>query len=195
MRVTLLALSTGSLPEWFAWRGRYLCCRKYSRYGGETEMFKTVAMENSTWAVVRTDPAKPRMMEVVATFFDEERAREYADLQNGEPAGQAAAAQAEPAPAPVARKRAAAPAKRAPAKVNGAHTEVDLSQRQSAVLRAMREKADENNEVAVKAAVLASAAQIPLGSLHSVLGSLEKKKLVQLTKAGSARSPAVYQML
>jgi hypothetical protein len=165
-------------------------------------MFKTVAMENSTWAVVRTDPAQPRLMEVIATFFDEARAREYADLQNGEPAGEAAPAQAAPepapapAPAPVVRKQAAAPAKRAPAKVNGSHEEeAELSQRQSAVLRAMREKADENNEVAVKAAVLASAAQIPLGSLHSVLGSLEKKKLIQSTKPGSARAPAIYQML
>jgi sugar-specific transcriptional regulator TrmB len=54
---------------------------------------------------------------------------------------------------------------------------------------------DENKQVAAKAAELAKAAQIPLGSLHSVLGSLEKKQLIKTTRAGSGRTPAVYQVL
>jgi hypothetical protein len=154
-------------------------------------MFKTVAMEGSTWAVVRTDPAQPRYMEIVATFYDEARARDYADLQNGgQPREESAEAEPEVEKAPPApRKREAA------ARSNGGSDETGLSQRQTAVLKAMRAKADENNQVAVKAAVLAQAAQIPLGSLHSVLGSLEKKKLIQATQPGSARSPAVYQVL
>ena len=45
------------------------------------------------------------------------------------------------------------------------------------------------------AAVLAEAAQIPLGSLHSVLQSLEKRGLIKNTRAGSARAPAAYQVL
>ncbi len=155
-------------------------------------MFKTVALEKSTWAVVRTDPAEPRLMEVVATFFDEERALKYADQLNGGHAGPVQSS--ERSPQAAAPKRA--PVKRAPAaKTNGSPVEAGLSERQSAVLKALREKADENNQVAVKAAVLAQAAQIPLGSLHSVLGSLEKKKLIQATRAGSARTPAVYQVL
>jgi sugar-specific transcriptional regulator TrmB len=52
-----------------------------------------------------------------------------------------------------------------------------------------------SNLVEVKAAVLAEAAQIPLGSLHSVLQSLEKKQLIKTARAGSARAPAVYQVL
>jgi len=97
---------------------------------------------------------------------------------------------------PKAEKAPAAPRKReTAAKPNGGHSDGDLSQRQSAVLKAMRAKADDSNHVAVKAAVLAQAAQIPLGSLHSVLGSLEKKKLIKGTQPGSARSPAVYQVL
>jgi hypothetical protein len=152
-------------------------------------MFKTVAMEN-TWTVVRTDPAEPRHMEIVATFYDEARARDYADMLNGgEPREEAAA------PEPIAAKAPAAPKKREAARPNGGQLEADLSQRQSAVLKAMRAKADAHNQVAVKAAVLASAAQIPLGSLHSVLGSLEKKQLIKSTQPGSARSPAVYQVL
>jgi hypothetical protein len=149
-------------------------------------MFKTVAMEGPTWAVVRTDPQQPRLMEVVATFYDEARAKDYADMQNGGSPDQ---------PKLREPKEKAAPAQRAAPKSNGAHDEADLSQRQSAVLKAMRAKMDENHEVAVKAAVLAQAAQIPLGSLHSVLGSLEKKHLIQSTRAGSARSPAVYRIL
>ena len=48
---------------------------------------------------------------------------------------------------------------------------------------------------AEKAATLAEAAHIPLGSLHSVLQSLEKKQLIKTARAGSARAPAVYQVL
>lgn len=154
-------------------------------------MFKTVAMEELTWAVVRTDPVQPRYMEIVATFFDEARARDYADVQNG---GQPREESGEIEP--KAKKAPAAPRRReAAAKPNGAPAEGELSQRQSAVLKAMRAKADDSNRVAVTAAVLAQAAQIPLGSLHSVLVSLEKKKLIHAAKPGSARSPAVYQVL
>jgi sugar-specific transcriptional regulator TrmB len=52
-----------------------------------------------------------------------------------------------------------------------------------------------SNLVEVKAAVLAEAAKIPLGSLHSVLQSLEKKQLINTARAGSARAPAVYEVL
>jgi len=71
----------------------------------------------------------------------------------------------------------------------------ELSPRQSAVLGAPRAKMDENGRVTEKAADLAEAANIPLGSLHSVLQSLEKKQLIKTTRAGSARAPAVYQVL
>lgn len=153
-------------------------------------MFKTVAMQESTWAVVRTDPAQPRYMEIVATFYDEARAREYAGTLNGaQPSEESGESE------PKVEKALAAPRKREAAKPNGAPAEGELSQRQIAVLKAMRAKADDSNQVAVKAAVLAQAAQIPLGSLHSVLGSLEKKRLILATRAGSARAPAVYQVL
>ena len=150
--------------------------------GSSTDVFKTVVLENSTWAVVRTDPARPRFMEVIANFYDEKRAKDYTDALNG---------QIEQ-PREKASAEARAPA-RASHKPNVA--EAELSSRQSSVLRALREKMDETKQVAVRAAVLAQAAQIPLGSLHSVLGSLEKKGLIQTTRAGSARSPAVYRIL
>ena len=54
---------------------------------------------------------------------------------------------------------------------------------------------DESRLVEAKAAALAEAAQIPLGSLHSVLQSLEKKQLIKTARAGSARAPAIYQVL
>ncbi len=152
--------------------------------GNGSDVFRTVVLENSTWAVVRTDPARPRFMEVIANFYDEKRAREYADLQNqtGQPGQQKEQEQVK-APAP----------ERTSAKPDAG--EPELSARQSAVLKALREKMDENRHVAVRAAVLAQSAQIPLGSLHSVLGSLEKKGLIQTSRAGSARAPAVYRVL
>jgi sugar-specific transcriptional regulator TrmB len=54
---------------------------------------------------------------------------------------------------------------------------------------------DANKQVEAKAAALAEAANIPLGSLHSILHSLEKKQLIKTARAGSARAPAVYQVL
>ena len=70
-----------------------------------------------------------------------------------------------------------------------------LSARQSAVLGALRAKMDANKQVEAKAAVLAEAANVPLGLLHSILQSLEKKGLIKNTRAGSARAPAAYQVL
>ena len=54
---------------------------------------------------------------------------------------------------------------------------------------------DAHNRVEAKAAALAGAAQIPLGSLHSILQSLEKKQLIKTERGGSARAPTVYQVL
>ena len=153
--------------------------------GSSSDEFKTVVLENSTWAVVQTDPGRPRFMEVIANFYDEKRAKDYTDLLNGQieqPHQQTEQSRVEaPALARTSRKPDIA--------------EAELSARQSAVLRALREKMDETKHVAVRAAVLAQTAQIPLGSLHSVLGSLEKKGLIQTSRAGSARAPAVYRVL
>lgn len=158
--------------------------------GSRAEFYKTVALEDSTWAVVRTETGNPRLLEVIATFYDEARARDYAAYQNGE-TGQPEAVTEEEVPAAAPKSREA-PSRQAP-RTNG--PEADLSQRQSAVLNALRDMMDQDNQVAARAAVLAKAAQIPLGSLHSVLGSLEKKNLIQAARAGSARSPAVYRVL
>jgi sugar-specific transcriptional regulator TrmB len=54
---------------------------------------------------------------------------------------------------------------------------------------------DANKQVEAKAAVLAEAANVPLGSLHSILQFLEKKGLIKNTRAGSVRAPAAYQVL
>ena len=150
--------------------------------GSSSDVFRMVVLENSTWAVVRTDPARLRFMEVIANFYDEKRAKDYMDLLNSqiEQPNERGSADA-PAPARASHKPDVA--------------ETELSSRQSAVLKALREKMDDTKHVAVRAAVLAQAAQIPLGSLHSVLGSLEKKGLIQTSRAGSARAPAVYRVL
>ncbi len=146
-----------------------------------SKAFKTVVFEDGAYSVVRTDPAKPRLMEVIATFYDASRARDYADIENG----QAPEQQPQMAPQVAAKKNIV--------EANGATP--DLSQRQGAVLNALRAKMDEHKLVAVKAAVLAEAAKLPLGSLHSVLGSLEKKQLILTMRAGSAQAPAVYRVL
>ncbi len=130
-------------------------------------------------AVVRSDPRTPRVLEVIAIFSEAERARDYADRENSR--------SAEPAiePREPLTRRSVEPTVATP----------ELSTRHSAVLGALRSTMDEHKQAAAKAAVLAEAAQIPLGSLHSVLQSLEKKGLIKNTRAGSARAPAAYQVL
>ena len=144
-----------------------------------TKPFSTVTFQDGSVAVVRSDPRTPRVLEVIAIFADAARARDYADRENSRAA--------EPAAAPkeaTARTAGGPPA-----------TAHELSARQSAVLGALRAKMDANKQVEAKAAILAEAANVPLGSLHSILQSLEKKGLIKNTRAGSARAPAVYQVL
>ncbi len=150
----------------------------------KNETLKVVALEDGSSAVVRIDSANPRLLEVVATFYDAARAQQYAQLtgvQKPEPV------------AKVSEPKLPKASNGKSAEANGAT--LDLSTRQSAVLDALRSKMDENKQVEAKAAVLAEAANVPLGSLHSVLGSLEKKQLIVNTRPGTPRAPAVYQVL
>jgi uncharacterized membrane protein len=141
--------------------------------------FSTATFQDGSVAVFRTDPRTPRVLEVIAIFADAARARDYADRENSRFAEPAS----EPTEAPT--KRRAEPTAPTP----------ELSARQSAVLGALRAKMDANKQVEAKAAVLAEAANVPLGSLHSILQSLEKKGLIKNTRTGSTRAPAVYQIL
>ena len=144
-----------------------------------TKPFSIVTFQDGSVAVIHSDPRAPRVLEVIAVFFEAERARDYADRENSQAA--------EPTTAPkVAMTRTAG---RSPA------TAPELSVRQSAVLGALRAKMDANKQVEAKAAALAEAANVPLGSLHSILQSLEKKQLIKTVRAGSARAPAAYQVL
>ena len=143
--------------------------------------FTTVTLEDGTFAVVRTDPSNPRLLEVVAIFYDTSRARSYAEMENGQSAAEA------PKFTPKAAPRKDS--------VEATVERPELSGRQSAVLEALRGKMNGSHLVEEKAAKLAEAANIPLGSLHSVLQSLEKKQLIKTARAGSARAPAVYRVL
>ena len=146
---------------------------------GSSDMFKTVEFEDGSVAVLRSDPRTPRVLEVIATFYDASHARDYADRENSRSAEPAS----EPIEAPTERR------------VEPTAPTPELSARQSAVLGALRAKMDANKQVEAKAAALAEAANIPLGSLHSILHSLEKKQLIKTARAGSARAPAVYHVL
>ena len=157
--------------------------------GSNGKTFKTVVFEDGTHAVVRTDPHKPRIMELVATFYDASSARDYADIKNGQSSEQ------EPTIAPPAASKLAPKAAPKQDIVEPTRISPELSERQSAVLKALRAKMNDNKLVELKAAVLAEAANIPMGSLHSVLQSLEKKQLILTTRPGSARAPAVYKVL
>jgi hypothetical protein len=154
-------------------------CAKDIAMSTSRKPFSTVTFQDGSVAVVHSVPRTPRVLEVIAIFPEAERARDYADRENSRSAEHTAELTEAPA----------RPAVEPPAAAS------ELSSRQSAVLGALRAKMDANNQVAAKAAVLAEAAQIPLGSLHSVLQSLEKKQLIKTVRAGSARAPAVYQVL
>jgi len=141
--------------------------------------FTTVTLEDRTFAVVRIDPRKPQFLEVIALFLDASRARSYAKMENDR-SGEGPVASTEASKQRTIETTEAIP---------------ELSARQRAVLESLRAKMNGSRLVEEKAAVLAEAANIPLGSLHSVLQSLEKKQLIKTARAGSARAPAVYQVL
>ena len=155
--------------------------------GSDRKTFKTVALDDDTFAVVRTVPSRPRMLEVVAVFYDLARARKYAHMENG----QFAELPIKPPPPPTLE-----PASTTEEEIKGPNgVGPGLTERQGAVLETLRAKAGEDNLVEIKGAELAEAANIPLGSVHSIIQSLEKKKCILTTRQGSAHSPAVYQVL
>ena len=165
--------------------------------------FKTATFEDGSCAVLRVDPLQPDIMEVIASFYDAARARDYARFENGErgvhqeeapieePASKPkpAASKAKPQPAETMSK--AKPKASEPIKDSAA----DLSERQLAVLNALRSLMDKKNLVEVRSAELAKASSIPLGSLHSVLASLEKKNMIRTERPGSAKFRAIYEVL
>src|SRR5215471_7922686 len=140
--------------------------------------FSAVTFQDGSVAVVHSVPRTPRLLEVIAIFSEAARARDYADRENS----RAAEPAREPTEAPTQRR------------VEPTAPIPELSARQSAVLGALRAKMDANKQVEAKGAVLAEAANVPLGSLHSILQSLEKRGLIKATRAGSARAPAAYQV-
>jgi hypothetical protein len=144
-----------------------------------TKPFSIVSFQDGSVAVVHSVPRTPRVLEVIAIFFDTARARDYADRENSRSVEHTAELTEAPTRTAVAPPAVAS----------------ELSARQSAVLGALRAKMDANKQVEAKAAVLAETANVPLGSLHSILQSLEKKGLIKNIRAGSARAPAAYQVL
>jgi hypothetical protein len=157
--------------------------------------FKTAIFDDGICAVLRSDPAQPHIMEVIASFHDAARARDYAKFENSQPDEHRA-----PTKGPASRARGSgaraagasqASASKAKAKILGA----DVSERQEAVLNALRSMMDKKSLVEVRAAELAKASSIPLGSLHTVLASLEKKKMIRTERQGSAKFRAVYEVL
>jgi sugar-specific transcriptional regulator TrmB len=54
---------------------------------------------------------------------------------------------------------------------------------------------DKQHRVEAKTAELAKASAVPLGSLHSILVSLEKKHMIKTERQGSPKNPAIYQVL
>jgi uncharacterized membrane protein len=173
--------------------------------------FKTAIFEDGTCAVLRADPAKPHLLEVIATFHDAERARDYVRFENNaadehqeertvikqvSEAMPNQASQAKTTQASTAKPRHAAEAKPEPAfKAKLETVATDVSERQQAVLNALRSLMDKKNLVEIRGAELAEASSIPAGSLHSVLVSLENKGLIRTERQGSPKFRAIYEVL
>src|SRR5215475_2581105 len=113
----------------------------------------------------------------------------------------ASKAKSNPLPAATSKPAAAPKSKRAPrtqAKpVSAPKTEngAGVSERQAAVLKGLRSLMDKQHRVEAKTAELAKASSVPLGSLHSILVSLEKKHMIKTERQGSPKLPAIYQVL
>src|SRR3984893_11917456 len=103
--------------------------------------FKTAILEDESCVVLRVDPSQPHIMEVVASFYDAARARDYARFENGEQVEhQEDAPIKEPAskpkpPASKAKPQPAAPISKAKPQTTEPikDSATDLSERQLAV--------------------------------------------------------------
>jgi hypothetical protein len=188
---------------------------------------KTAIFEDGTHAVLRADSANPRRLEVIATFYNAQRAQDYVRFQSGpseepqeerqpraKPAptakpGQRSAAKhrqaskakpklsaAQAKPAVEAKPELAAEAQAKPApEAKRENAAIEVSERQAAVLKGLRSLMDKKHRVEAKAAELAKASSIPLGSLHSILVALEKKHMIRTERQGSPKFPAIYEVL
>lgn len=186
---------------------------------------KAAIFEDGTHVVLRLDPSKPRIMEVIATFYSAEDARDYIRFQSntseapherrrrtatpkiaGAKPKQAPAAKAWQVSATKVKQPSAVMSKPAMAKskrmVEARATEAklqnaagDISDRQTAVLKALRSLMDKNKRVEVSRTALAKASSVPLGTLHSTLASLEKKRIIKTERQGSPKHSAIYQVL
>jgi DNA-binding MarR family transcriptional regulator len=198
---------------------------------------KIASFEDGTCAVLRADPAKPRLLEVIATFYDLAHARNYVrsgntpsvahrqerstpkqaakakPKQTSAKAAQAPAVKAkqvatakaaqapvQPRQAPAAKPKPASAAKPKPSPVaklasKAQPKDAGLSEGQMALLKALRSMMDRKHRVEVRGAELAKAASVPQGSVHSLLGSLEKKHLIRTERQGSAQLRAIYEVL
>jgi DNA-binding MarR family transcriptional regulator len=180
----------------------------------------TAIFEDGSCVVLRADSTKPRFMEVIATFYDAGQARDYVrshktPLAEHRPERRPVtkrAVEAKPVQASAARPQRASRAKpvqlpvskpkhapavqprRAPA-VHSKNVSADVSERQAAVLRALRSMMDKKYRVEVRGGELAKAASVPQGTLHSVLASLEKKRMIRTERPGTAQFRAIYEVL
>jgi DNA-binding transcriptional ArsR family regulator len=155
--------------------------------------FKTAIFEDGTCAVLRADPTKPHLLEVIATFHDAARARDYVRFENN-PSGEHQQKQLIVRQASAAKPIQALAAK--PGQASEAKTETAaVSERQKAVLKALRSMMDKKHLVEATKAELAKAASIPSGSLRSVLASLEKKGMIRTERQGTSKFRAIYQVV
>ena len=184
---------------------------------------KIATFEDGTCAVLRADPAKPRHMEVIATFYDLALARGYVTSE-GTPSvahrqerpiikqaakakpRQASKTKAAQAPAVKPRQATATKPKQVPAAKpkpapaaklasKAQPKDAGLSDGQMAVLKALRSLMDKKHRVEVRGAELAKAASVPQGSVHSLIQSLEKKRMIRTERQGSAQFRAIYEVL
>jgi hypothetical protein len=189
---------------------------------------KTAIFEDGTHVVLRVDRTNPRLLEVIATFYEAVDARDYLRFQaapSEEPqeekqriVRQAAPAKRKQAPAAKSGiasgagrnrlpasgrarvsetkpKRAAEVQVKPAARAMGQNGAAELSERQAAVLKGLRSLMDKKNRVEAKVAKLAKASSVPLGSLHSILVSLEKKQMIRTERQGSPKFAAIYEVL
>jgi DNA-binding transcriptional ArsR family regulator len=190
---------------------------------------KTASFEDGTYAVLRPDRTNPRVLEVIATFYEAAHAQDYVRFQAGpveqlqeeKPHAVKRVAPSKRKPAPAAKRSDASgtgpnqPAQPGPGrgasepKPKGAAglqaasasqaksptAPAGLSARQESVLKALHSLMDKKHRVEARVAELAKASSVPLGSLHSILVSLEKKHMIRTERQGSPKLPAIYEVL
>jgi IclR helix-turn-helix domain len=143
-----------------------------------TKSYVTIAMEDGKHAVCHTSAINPANLEIIAVFYNPKIAQEYADRENG-----LAPTDLKELVTSITEEKTSEEAAPPTTKfVDPPGLNPELSEQQANVLRHLRKMVAEDKPLGNTK--IAEALNVPVGSVHYALQTLEKKNFITAEKRG-----------